>query len=246
MQFTLSPVLPGPLNKIFTMSEKCISCGVTLDEIEREYGREAVEDGYYLEEGFLCEPCAEYDLSEPPLVVYHGRDEYPKRVGYYISDYWFDGEEPPFRFEWVPIDSWRGRYRVVPRDGLVEVFSDAVLHGHESEEMLKVLNDIVMEVFDRKGIDYYRVFSRTSNIFCTDFGIYVEKNSEHTGREIIETAKKYVNYDDPVFSTGILFPRDEPAEFTLGNVKAVEESEADSVIKRLIIEAGRMVLGKVN
>ncbi|MHC1567670.1 MAG: hypothetical protein ACXQTD_08215 [Candidatus Syntropharchaeia archaeon] len=226
------------------MTEKCISCGLTPNEIIREYGKDAVENGYHLEDGFLCAPCAEYDLSEAPLVVYHGREEYPRRIGHYISDYWLDGEMAPFSFEWVPVDSWRGRYRVVPREGLVEVFSDSILHGHESEVMLKALDDIVMEVFDREGVDYYRVFSRTSNLFCTCFGIYVERDREQFGREVVEAVKRYVNYDDPVFSTGILFPRDEPAEFTLGNERAVEECGVSEDIKKMVIEAGRKVLRK--
>ena len=225
-------------------SEKCISCGATIEEIMKEYGKEAVENGYYLEEGFLCGPCAEYDLEEAPLIVYHRREE-PKRIGYYISDYFLEGEEAPFSFEWVPTDPWRGHYEIKHNDGLVKVFSDAILAYHESEQMLKVLNDIAMEAFDKTGIDYYRVFSRTSNIFCTDLDIYIEKDKEKLGNEIIDVTKKYVNYDDPVFSTGILFPRDEPAEFELGNVEAVKEAKASEDVKHLVLEIGRSVLEEV-
>ena len=226
------------------MEKKCISCGLTADEIVKEYGEEAVEDGYYLEEGFLCEPCAEYDLEEAPLTVYHKREE-PKRIGYYISDYWLEGEEAPFSFEWVPTDAWRGHYETRHNDGLVKVFSDAILAYHESEQMLKALYDIALKAFDETGIDYYRVFSRTSNVFCTDLDIYIEKDKEKLGNEIIDVAKKYVNYDDPVFSTGILFPRDEPAEFELGNVEAVKEAKASEDVKQLVLEIGRSVLEEV-
>jgi hypothetical protein len=53
-----------------------------------------------------------------------------------------------------------------------------------------------------------------------------------------------VNYDNPVFSTGILFPRSEPAPFGLGNTKAVKEAEERESIKQLVLEIGIEVLGK--
>lgn len=224
------------------MTEKCISCELTTDGIIKEYGEEAAEDGYQLEKGFLCYPCAEYDLEEAPLTVYHNRDEYPKRIGHYISDYWLEWEEAPFSFEWVPSDAWRGHYETRHSDGLVKVFDDSILSYHESEQMLKALHDIALKAFDETGIDYYRVFSRTSNVFCTNMDIYIEKAKEELGNEIIETAKKYVNYDNPVFSTGILFPRSEPAPFKLGNREAVKQTEAREYVKRLVIEIGKEIL----
>ena len=222
--------------------EKCISCELTIDEIIKEYSEDAVEDGYNLEKGFLCYPCAEYDLTEPPLNVYHNSEDIPKRIGRYISDYWLEGEEAPFSFEWVPTDAWRGHYETKHSDGLVSIFGDSILSYHESEQMLKALHDIALKAFDLTDIDYYRVFSRTSNVFCTNMDIYIEKAKGELGREIIETAKKYVNYDNPIFSTGILFPRDKQAEFELGNVKAIRETKASEAVKQLVLEIGREVL----
>lgn len=66
------------------MTEKCISCELTIDDIIKEYGQDTIEEGYPLEKGFLCYPCAEYDLAEAPLTVYHNRNEYPKRIGQII------------------------------------------------------------------------------------------------------------------------------------------------------------------
>ena len=62
------------------------------------------------------------------------------------------------------------------------------------------------------------------------------------GREIIEVAEKYVNYDNPIFSTGILFPRSEPAPFELGDGGAVKQAEVDESVKRLVLEIGEEVL----
>jgi hypothetical protein len=221
------------------MTEKCISCELTSEEIVKEYGQSAIEGGYHLEKGFLCEPCAEYDLTEPPLTVYHNSEDIPKRIGHYISDYWLEGEEAPFSFEWVPTDAWRGRYETKHNDGLVSIFDDSILSYHESEQMLKALHDIALKAFDLTNVDYYRVFSRTSNVFCTNMDIYIEKAKEELGNEIIETAKKYVNYDNPVFSTGILFPRDKPADFELGNIDAVKKADANEEIKEMILFIGQ-------
>jgi len=226
------------------MTEKCISCELTIDEIIKEYSEDAVEDGYHMEKGFLCEPCAEYDLTESPLTVYHNSEDIPKRIGHYISDYWLEGEEAPFSFEWVPTDAWRGHYETKHSDGLVSIFDDSILSYHESEQMLKAMHDIALKAFHETGIDYYRVFSRTSNVFCTNMDIYIEKAKEKLGNEIIETAKKYVNYDNPVFSTGILFPRDKPAEFELGNSEAVKQTEANEEIKQLILEIGKEIISQ--
>lgn len=226
---------------------------MTIDDIIKEYSEDAVEGGYHLEKGFLCYPCAEYDLAEAPLTVYHkkekmpGRDSYyisARRIGHYISDYWLQGEEAPFSFEWIPTDAWRGYYEVKHNDNLVKIFDDSILSYHESEQMLKALHDIALKAFDELDIDYYQVFSRTSNVFCTNLDTYIEKEKEEAGKEVIEVAKKYVNYDDPVFSTGILFPRERPAEFELGNTEAIEKAEAGKSVKRLVLEIGREVLEK--
>ena len=224
------------------MAEKCICCELPIKEIIKEYGNEAVEDGYHLEKGFLCYPCAEYDLSEPPLTVFHNRDEYPRRVGNYISDYLLEGEEPPFGMEWVPSDAWRGHYEVKHNGNLVKIFDDSILSYHESEVMLKALHDIALKTFDLTGIDYYRVFSRTSNVFCMNMDIFIDKNKEQLGNEIIELTKKFVNYDNPIFSTGILFPRDQPADFKLGNTDAVINSEGCDAIKQFVISIGQEIL----
>lgn len=215
---------------------------MTYDEIEKLYGKEAVEFGYHVDKGFLCYNCAESDLGEPPLTVFHNRDKEPKRIGHYISDYWLEGEEAPFSFEWVPTDPWRGHYETKHDDGLVKIFEDAILAYHESEEMLKALHDISLKAFDQAEIDYYRVFSRTSNVFCTNLDFYIDKKKEELGREIIDAAKKYVNYDDPVFSTGILFPRGERADFELSNVNELMKSELPDEIKKLILEIGPGIL----
>lgn len=224
------------------MTEKCISCEQPLEAIEKQYGKDAIADGYRLEDGFICYPCVEEDLCEAPVLVYHRSEERPKRLGRYISGYFMEGEQPKFSMAWVPTDKWRGHYEIKGTDDLANVFNDQILSYHESEKMLKVLHDISMKAFDLTDTDYYRVFSRTSNVFCMNLDFYVEKAREALGREVIEVVKKFVNYDDPVFSTGILFPREKPAEFELGNVEAVKQSGANDTVKQLVLVLGQEIL----
>jgi hypothetical protein len=51
-----------------------------------------------------------------------------------------------------------------------------------------------------------------------------------------------VNYDNPIFSTGILFPRSEPVPFKLGNRGAVKQAEVEESVNRLVLEIGGEVL----
>jgi hypothetical protein len=51
------------------------------------------------------------------------------------------------------------------------VFSDAILSYHESEAMLKELNDKAMERLSQANVDFHRAFLRTSNLFCMDYDI---------------------------------------------------------------------------
>jgi hypothetical protein len=225
--------------------QRCIGCEEKLSDILEEYGDDAIEDGRHTEKGFLCYPCYEYDLTEAPLTVYHDDDDRPYRIGYHTSDYELEGLEPPFTFEWVKMDGWRGYYKAVPQNGITEVFSDAVLWGHESEAMLKALYDIVQRAFIVLGIRYIRVFERTSNLFCTNLTFYVMREYERQAEQVVEAAKAYVNFDDPVFSTGILFPRDKPAEFELGNSKAVRDMDIPELIKDIVVGEGEEILSSL-
>jgi hypothetical protein len=225
--------------------QRCIACEEKLEDIAREFGEHAIEDGLHTEKGFLCYPCYEYDLTEPPLTVYHDDDDRPYRIGYHTSDYEEEGLEPPFTFKWVKTDPWRGYYKAEPKDGIKEVFSDSVLWGHESEAMLKALYDTVQRSFVVLGIRYIRVFERTSNVFCTNLTLYVMAEYKKQAEQVVEAAKAYVNHSDPVFSTGVLFPRDKPAEFELGNSEAVNAMDIPGLIKDIVVGEGEAALSSL-
>jgi hypothetical protein len=91
-----------------------------------------------------------------------------------------------------------------------KLFSDSILAYHESEEMLKNLNDLVTGRFDELRLDYARSFARTSNVFCTDLDIWTRDEPIQVikGLVVIQSAKETVGYDNSIYSTGIIFNRE--------------------------------------
>lgn len=50
-----------------------------------------------------------------------------------------------------------------------------LLAWHESEKMLKDFDERIRELFDEHDIDYARVFARSSNVFYSNYDLYVKK-----------------------------------------------------------------------
>lgn len=150
----------------------------------------------------LCELC--YYEDEPVAKVFYGREKEPFSISYTRNP--TDGD---FWVEWKPTDPWRGRYEVKSKK-FKTLFSDSILAYHESEKMLKELNDLVIERFDDLGIDYARSFARTSNVFCTDFDIWAKDDLIYLvkGLVVVNAAKGAVGYHNPEYSTGIVFGRE--------------------------------------
>jgi hypothetical protein len=142
----------------------CASCGKPIIKNELYCGEEAT----YFEKKPLCEACFYED--EPVVTLYRGKNKEPYHITQTRND---TGGE--FRALWHSSDPWRGRYQITSKSyGLV--FSDAILSYHESESMLKELNDKAVEKLSKANIDFYRAFLRTSNLFCTDYDIWVKKD----------------------------------------------------------------------
>jgi hypothetical protein len=76
--------------------------------------------------------------------------------------------------------------------------------------MLKELNDRLMREFGEADIAYARAFLRTSNVFSTGLDFWVRNEPLHLlpAHGIVHRAKQDVGYDDPVYKTGILIPRE--------------------------------------
>jgi len=157
----------------------------------------------------VCDTCYDEDTCEPAATIYYGIDDEPHLIGSCRNE--TDGD---FRVKWHSTDPWRGYYEC-ESDEYVEVFTDAILSGHESEEVLKKLYNKVLERFDQERISFARVFCRSSNVFMTSLEIWVKRDFEQLlkAHAIIAGAKGEVDYDNPLYSTGILFPRENLEKF---------------------------------
>lgn len=212
----------------------CASCGKPVIKNELYCGDEAT----YYEKKPLCETCFYED--EPVVTLYCGQNKEPQYITQTRND--TDGK---FRALWHSTDPWRGRYKL-SSESYAMVFSDAILSYHESEAMLKELNDKAMKRLSQADVDYYRAFLRTSNLFCTDYDIWVKKDLAQilASHLILEKAKTEVNYNDPLYSTGILFDRDDfkKLQSLLGSKYKIER---DSDVMKLAQEKGEGLVEEV-
>ncbi len=156
----------------------------------------------YYEGQPLCETC--YHDDELVSTVFFRNDKNP----YQISSA-RNSTRGNFKAKWEAIDGWRGRYELESAS-YSRVFTDAILPGHESENMLMKLNDKAMDVFDAMGIDYARSFNRTSNLFSTVYDIWVKKDPLQIleAHLVLEKIKQDVDYNNELYSTGILIERE--------------------------------------
>jgi hypothetical protein len=112
--------------------------------------------------------------------------------------------------------------------------------------MLKELNDSIMERYMGAGIDFARVFPRTSNLFATGYDIWVDKDFEKLfiAHAMLQQVKREVGFDNPIYSTGILFDRE-----TLGKLQTVlgdkYKIEKDSDVMKLVEEKGEGLLDEI-
>jgi len=177
----------------------CAKCG---EFIEKPGDLTFGDSHTYYEGEPLCLTC--YFEDEPSATVYYRNEKEPHHISYTRNE--TDGD---FWVEWKPSDAWRGRHTVYSKK-FKKLFSDSILAYHESEAMLKELNDLVMGRFDEMNLDYARSFARTSNVFCTDFDIWTKNELIQVikGLVVIESAKETVGFDNPLYSTGIIFDRE--------------------------------------
>ncbi|MBA7466228.1 hypothetical protein ES707_01405 [subsurface metagenome] len=188
----------------------CALCGepiVPRDPGDRPY---TGDTGTAYEGKPVCDTCYDEDTCEPAATIYYGGDhDEPHLIGSCRNE-----TEGDFQVKWHSTDPWRG-YHECESDGYVEVFTDAILSGHESEEMLKKLYDRVLERFDEEDIGFARVFCRSSNVFMTSLEIWVKRDFVQLlkAHAIIAQARGEVDYDNPLYSTGILFPRENLEKF---------------------------------
>ena len=220
-----------------------VTCAMCDEIIEQdEFGDSG---SYYGEEGTdyegkpICETC--FCEDEPCATVYYGGDEDEPRI---ISSC-RNETEGDFTVEWHRTDPWRGYYEL-KSDSYVEVFTDAILSGHESEEMLKKLYDIVMERFQEEKIDFARAFCRSSNVFMTSLEIWVERDLEQLMKAhiIIAEVKNAVDYNNDLYKTGIPIPR-EALERLKSLMGKRYEVKTDADLAALVAREGQDLISEI-
>ena len=145
---------------------KCYLCEKKLKRNEVYFG----DLGTPLEGKPLCEGC--YYDDEICAIVYYGRNEEP-----YLITETRNETNGDFRVKWHSTDPWRG-YFETSSEKYSLVNTAELLAGHESEKMLKQFDERIRELFDEHGIDYARVFARSSNVFYQNYDLYVRKDQK--------------------------------------------------------------------
>jgi len=172
---------------------KCYSCEKKLKRNEVYFG----DLGTPLEGKPLCEDC--YYDDEICAIVYYGRDEEP-----YLITEARNETNGDFRVKWHSTDPWRG-YFETSSEKYSLVNTAELLAGHESEKMLKQFDERIRELFDEHGIDYARVFARSSNVFYQNYDLYVRKDQKNMADLLVAKAKSEVDYDNPKWYRNIIF-----------------------------------------
>jgi len=175
---------------------KCTICDQRIRRSEAYFG----DEGTFYEGKPLCETC--YCEDEPAATVFYGRDDEPHIISYTRNE-----TEGDFTVQWHSTDPWRGYYETKSeRYSLVNTAE--LLAYHESEQMLKEFDDKVRELFDGSGIEYARVFARSSNVFYQNYDIYVKKDQALLAGLLVAKAKGEVDYDNPKWYRNIVFDND--------------------------------------
>jgi len=172
---------------------RCVACGSKIEKNEVYHG----DEGTLYEGKPVCESC--YDEDEPAATVFYNRNEQPLVISGTRNE-----TSGNFGVKWYATDPWRGYYETCS-DVYSLVNSAELLAYHESERMLKEFDARIRGLFDEHGIEYARVFSKTSNVFYQNYDLYVKKDQILPAVLLVARAKSEVNYDDPKWSKNIVF-----------------------------------------
>jgi hypothetical protein len=171
-----------------------VKCSICNTKVKDSY----VGDIGTLYEGKpLCETC--YYEDEPAATVFYSRDRQP-----YVISCTRNETDGDFKVQWHSTDPWRGYYEV-KSEKYALVNSAELLAWHQSERMLKKFDDRIKELFDEQGIEYVRVFARTSNVFYSNYKLFVDKSQEFLARILVAKAKLEVDYQNPKWYRNIVF-----------------------------------------
>ena len=197
----------------------CICCGSAVgsnDVYPNENG-----------EGFLCESCWEHDRSEHVTTVRFSYDDDPldfHTIGEYHND-----TEGEFKVEWHSTDAWRGYSVIVPSEKWAKLHSDAGLMWSEDEKNLADFDKLMRAKFKKAGIEWARVISPTSNIFCCGYDFYVEADKLEQAEEMVELLRRQLR---------------DPTDFAITAMTGKDPKDATPTDKLFTAVAGAILSGK--
>jgi hypothetical protein len=210
---------------------RCESCDSKIRRDEAYHG----DSGTLYEGKPLCETC--YNEDDACATVSYGRDETP-----YIISSSRNETDGDFSVKWHSTDPWRGYYET--ESGKYALVNTAeLLAYHQSEEMLSRFDERIRDLFDQNGIDYARVFARSSNVFYENYDLYVKKDNELAGRLLVAKAKQEVGYDNPEWYKGIIF--DEQALGKLGELFPEEGIRTDYDAVKVVEKYGDEMISEL-
>ncbi len=210
---------------------RCSACEERLKKTEAYFG----DKGTFYEGKPLCETC--YDEDEPCATVLYRRDDQP-----HIISHARDETEGDFSVSWHSTDPWRGYYETKSEKYSL-VNTAELLAYHESEQMLKDFDERIRELFDEHGIDYARVFARSSNVFFQNYDLFVRKEHVLLGSLLVARAKAEVDYNNPKWYKNIVF--DEDALNKIVELFPERQIKTDHDAARLIEELGDNALAEL-
>jgi hypothetical protein len=194
------------------------------------------DKGTFYENKLLCESC--YYEDEPCATILYKGDEQP-----YVISHARDETEGDFSVSWHSTDPWRGYYETKSEEYSL-VNTAELLAYHESEQMLKDFDEKIRELFDEHGMDYARVFARSSNVFYQNYDLYVKKEQGLLGLFLVAKAKAEVDYNNPKWYRNIVF--DEETLGRLAQLFPEQEIKTDYDAAKLVEKLGDNIVTKLS
>lgn len=178
------------------VAEECASCERLLGDNDEKYFGELRT---YYEGQPLCESC--YYESDADATVVRADSEQE------VITSTRNETEGDFWVSWHSTDAWRGYYETHSVNYSL-VNSAELLSYHESEEMLAKFDERIRELFNDAGIEYARVFARSSNVFYSNYDLFVRNDQLILANVLVQRAKFEVDYDNPQWYRNIVFDSD--------------------------------------
>ncbi len=211
-------------------------CEICEQKIDEEVGNYALGDPKTTHAGKpICDTCFYED--EPNATILYGHNDEPQVITSCRNE--TDGD---FWVRWISTDPWRGYYEV-ESDSFVRVNTAELLSGHDSEKMLADFDKKIKSAFKDANIGYARVFARSSNVFYTNFELFVRRDQIFLAHLMVMKVKQEIGYDDPKWYRNIIF--DEDALKTLTKLFPERRIKCDSDALKVVETYGDGIVDEI-